>query len=398
MILRPPFGLQWHITPICDQKCRHCYMYDGPRYQEEVKNQLGLDQCKQVIDDYVACLRQWNAIGSIAFTGGDPLLRGDFFDILAHACEQGLGGFLVMGNPFHLSPEVCEKLKQHRVVAYQMSIDGLEKTHDWNRGPGCFQKTLDAFRLLGEHGIERASMTTLTPENKDQLPDIMRLGHELGLEYVSWARVALEGNAGDNYGASQIDPFEFRELYKQAMLLARELEYGGSYTRFDRKDHLWVPLAFEEGWIDSMEQLRATGARRCGMGLGGLTVLSDGTVMPCRRFTEPVGKVPEQSFRDIWTGSEVLHKVRESDNHMFCSKCGFKHWCLGCSAVASGVNQGDYFGPDPQCWRIAAKKRFMAEHGISEIPEDAEMYPPPSDIAPGRSRLDDPPVQGETSA
>lgn len=59
-----PFSLQWHITAKCDQTCKHCYMYDSPFYSSERKNELSLEQCKQVVDDLSDTLKHWKKMGS----------------------------------------------------------------------------------------------------------------------------------------------------------------------------------------------------------------------------------------------------------------------------------------------------------------------------------------------
>ena len=83
------FGVQWHVTASCDQKCKHCYMYDSPFYESEVKNELSLDQCKLILDDIASTCQRWNVKSTLALTGGDPILRKDFFDILKYAQFKG---------------------------------------------------------------------------------------------------------------------------------------------------------------------------------------------------------------------------------------------------------------------------------------------------------------------
>ena len=69
----------------------------------------------------------------------------------------------------------------------------------------------------------------------------------------------------------------------------------------------------------------------------------------CRRSETPVGKVPEQSFYDIFTGEE-MDKYRQYDKFEHCSKCEIKNFCRGCPSVAKCLT-GDFYSKDPQCWK-----------------------------------------------
>ena len=89
---------------------------------------------------------------------------------------------------------------------------------------------------------------------------------------------------------------------------------------------------------------------RSTMGITGIIVLADGTVMACRRFPSPVGKVPEEKLIDIFLKSSELNKYRNIHSLEKCSKCSLLRFCRGCPAVAYGQT-GDWRKADPQCWK-----------------------------------------------
>lgn len=70
----------------------------------------------------------------IYLTGGDPVLHPAFWELLALFKADGTR-FCVMGNPFHLTESVCARMKDCGCVKYQLSLDGLEKTHDLSESP-----------------------------------------------------------------------------------------------------------------------------------------------------------------------------------------------------------------------------------------------------------------------
>ncbi len=88
----------------------------------------------------------------------------------------------------------------------------------------------------------------------------------------------------------------------------------------------------------------------CGIGSSILTVLADGTVYSCRRLPIQIGKVPEQSIKDIFINSPEHNKMRQVEKMQKCSKCELLQFCRGCPAVAYAI-YGDYMAPDPQCWK-----------------------------------------------
>lgn len=82
----------------------------------------------------------------------------------------------------------------------------------------------------------------------------------------------------------------------------------------------------------------------------GLSILENGTVLACRRLPIPIGKVPHQRIRDIFILSRKLNEMRRIERLEKCKDCELLLYCRGCRAVTYGIT-GDYFKPDPQCWK-----------------------------------------------
>ena len=76
------FILQWHLTAKCEQKCRHCYMRDEPSYESELSNELSYKDCLEILDDFIETINVWKARPLLNFTGGDPLLKPEIFDLI----------------------------------------------------------------------------------------------------------------------------------------------------------------------------------------------------------------------------------------------------------------------------------------------------------------------------
>ena len=104
-------------------------------------------------------------------TGGDPILHPDFWPLLELLAIKRIP-FTLMGNPFHLTDEVCQRLKLLGCEKYQLSIDGLEQTHDWFRKPGSFQTTLEKIATINRAGIRSVVMTTVSGTNIHEVPTV----------------------------------------------------------------------------------------------------------------------------------------------------------------------------------------------------------------------------------
>jgi radical SAM protein with 4Fe4S-binding SPASM domain len=96
----------------------------------------------------------------------------------------------------------------------------------------------------------------------------------------------------------------------------------------------------------------------CAAGMFGVTIVADGTVMPCRRMNLPIGSVRSGHFRELWADSPILWRLRTREEyHGACGTCRFWPVCRGCRAIAlafaAASGSEDVLGPDPQCpyWR-----------------------------------------------
>ncbi|MEW5896503.1 MAG: radical SAM protein [Nanoarchaeota archaeon] len=338
------FNLQWHITAECDQNCAHCYITDSRTYNSELEQSLSLSSCKEVIDSHVEFSVKVGAQPNILFTGGDPLLRKDFFEIAGYAHDREVT-FSLLGNPYHLSEETISKLKSLDIKGYQLSIGGLAETHDFFRKKGSFDASIKAIHNLTDAGIKTVVMYTLSRKNAQDLLPVMELVSDLSVNVFAFARIC---NFGNGTGLDSFTASEYRNILLQVYDKEKQLAANGSKTRFNKKDHLWVPLLKELGVINCEKTSDKLIYSGCSIGISGFNILADGTAFACRRFYSPVGKVPEQSIEDIFF-SEKLNAYREA-NFEKCSPCELFQYCRGCPAVA--YNQTGKFGsPDPQCWR-----------------------------------------------
>lgn len=147
---KPAFAFQWHITDECDQRCKHCYIFANGACAGFKR--MPWEQMVEVVDQAQALCERIGRQPYFYVTGGDPILHPDFWRLAELLHERGFM-WCVMGNPFHLTDEVCARMKELGCRKYQLSLDGLEKTHDYFRKPGSFVETLRAIGCLKRAGI-----------------------------------------------------------------------------------------------------------------------------------------------------------------------------------------------------------------------------------------------------
>ena len=337
------FAFQWHITDECDQRCKHCYIFS-----ENDNKKIEYMTCGQMEGVVANCedfCIMYNRAPYFYITGGDPILNPDFWFLTELLKSKGIP-FSVLGNPYHITDEVCRRLKENGCEKYQLSIDGTRETHDWFRKKGSFDITLEKIPCIKKSGIKAVIMTTVSGTNIDRIPDIADIVVKAEADVFAFARYCPTSEEKD----IDITPARYRRLLEICDKKFKEYEKNGCKTYFNKKDHLWTLYEYENGEFsipENAEKDMIYGGCNCGN--CHLTILPSGDVYACRRVNNSkVGNVFEDRLADIWVTE--TERFRDYTKFKKCSKCELLAWCRGCPAVASGVS-GDFYAADPQCWK-----------------------------------------------
>ncbi|MBQ9390270.1 MAG: radical SAM/SPASM domain protein, ACGX system [Synergistaceae bacterium] len=337
------FSFQWHITDICDQRCKHCYIYSGGN--SHVPQSMSREEIHRV---FANCLDFCGTFGRIPYfyiTGGDPILHPYFWELLEAFSSNGIN-FSILGNPFHIDIGICKKLKALGCEKYQLSVDGLRETHDFFRKPGSYDETLSKIKPINDSGICSVIMSTVSSLNIHEIPGVIGAVVEHEAEVYSFARYCPSGSGME----TGITPSEYREFLGVCDEIFRKYEAEGCRTYFDRKDHLWTLYEYETGRFkipDDAEKGKIYSGCNCGN--GHITILPSGDVYACRRVNDSkVGNALNNKLSDLWLNE--MENYREYNNFVKCSKCELLPYCRGCPAVAKGT-YGNFYAEDPQCWK-----------------------------------------------
>jgi len=336
------FGLQWHLTDQCDQRCKHCYIWSKKEKVKLSKKKLNLEQCVSVVDKFFQFCESFKVDPIFGITGGDPFLFPAIWELLKYLHRKG-APFIILGNPFYITSDICEKLVNFGCRGYQMSLDGLEQTHDTIRKKGSFKDTFRALKILQSFKIRTTIMSTVSRFNFQEIPELIKIVVDYGVDAFDFARycpVTKEDGIRLN-----LTPQEYRKFLSDIWKVYTRL--ANYSTKFGLKDHLWTLFLYEERLfrINDLDIV----FQGCNCAIRHLAVLPDGTVYACRRFKSPVGNILTQSFQEIFLGKK-LSQYREIKKLEGCRDCELLNYCRGCHAVSYGTF-GSFFAKDPQCWK-----------------------------------------------
>lgn len=340
----PAFAFQWHITDECDQRCEHCYIFSNDASAGFARMSWG--QMLRVLASAQDMCQQIGRQPYFYITGGDPILHPDFWR-LAQVLHDKNFMWCIMGNPFHITDQVAQRLKSLGCRKHQLSLDGMRQTHDRFRKPGSFDETLRAIKCLQRAGIWVAIMNTVSSVNAPEIPDLIDLAAQLEVDVFTFGRYCPTSNQKRN--EFHMEPLEYRNFLLKCQEKIDAHESAGCKTYFQLKDHLWKLLLWEQGRFeipsDAQPGMVYDG---CHCGTAHMTILPDGSVFACRRMDSCVGNALQDSLMQIFL-SDAMEKHRNFKEFEKCAKCQLFGWCRGCPAVSFGYS-GNMYAPDPQCW------------------------------------------------
>ena len=345
-------SLQFHLTAKCDQKCKHCYMYDSEYYENQIKNPLSKNEVFTLLDEYCIFLNSYGCKGHIALSGGDPILSPSFWDVLEYLNEKysNMSAVSILGNPYQITVDVAKRLKANGVYFYQISIDGLKNTHDYFRKEGSFEESIRALKVLHEAGIGTTVSFTLSKLNQNELLPLYDLLNDLNcVDAFGFGRLIPTGNGKDLkdslFSAQELKQFLFK-VYCHVLKKKNKLTMS-----FD--DQMWRPFFYDLGLADPIMNLQNRSCIAGWMcGAGTVSILAGGTMFPCRRLEMSGGKSPEQSFKELYINNPITRMFRQYQKYKGCITCELFKVCRGCPAMKYAAT-ADFYHEEPNCWKVS---------------------------------------------
>jgi radical SAM protein with 4Fe4S-binding SPASM domain len=352
-----PFLVVWNYTKFCNLKCEHCYEGAGPKPADD---ELTTEEAKRVVDQFEDA-----GVVAIAFSGGEPLLRKDIFEVARYAKSKGF--FIsVATNGTVITRKLAKEIK--KVFDYvEISLDGFAKVHDRFRGvPGAWKRTCEGIKNCVAEDVDTCVALTATRYNVHEIPKLVDFVEgKLGVKRVIVFNYVPVGR-GTAIIDQDLSPQQRQELLKylysrmvcsdgrllcyttapQYSMVSWEFAYGKGDTTGLVSTHFTSEGAMKalQGRTKSLADfLGGCGAGRLYCGLE-----PNGDVTPCVFIPIKLGNIRKDKLRDIWHSSDLLWKLRIREDLKGCGKCEYRYICGGCRARAYGY-YGDVQAPDPGC-------------------------------------------------
>ena len=323
--------------------CRHCYVDDSDILDFSNKRAISL------IHEIAEAVQLWEKVvpmtRSISFTGGEPLLYQSLFDLVKTAKNNDFFVHL-LSNGTLIDKEKAKMVKVSGVDAVQISIDDTEEYHNIIRGKqSSYENALSGARHLTYENIYVTISSTLSKLNFKKLTKLIEIAIKNGASAIRFPRLVPTNNCRalknelltpEELKQTYINLLKYKELYRDSIDIITD---DPLFSILDTEDN--------ENNKCSIGTLAPGG---CSIGFTGICINHDGSVYPCRKLPIKIGNSLEQSFRDIWSDSEILNQIRENANLKGkCSTCHLGQLCKGCRAIAYAMCD-DYLAEDKQCW------------------------------------------------
>lgn len=330
----------WEMTAACNLRCIHCHASGGKPTTDE----LTTEEAKSMLNQ----LAEIKEFRMIAFTGGEPLVRSDLFELLAYSKALGFTNTMAT-NATLIDYEVAKDLRRCGVVIAAVSLDGFDaETHDMVRGsPGSFAAALEGMRALRRAGILLHINITAMEYNIKQLKQLMTIVDELGAGILLIYQLVPVGR-GRGISEATLD-LDANERLIRFMVQAQR--FTKAIMEPVASPQYWPFLLQRDGIVDGpLLRLAETVFHGCSAGRGFVYIKPNGEVWPCPFLELSCGNVRETPFSVIWTNSPILKDLRQREERLkgSCGECRYRRLCGGCRGRA-WVATGDYLAEDPSC-------------------------------------------------
>ncbi len=291
---------RWH----CNQKCVHCYAADQELSGEE---ELSTGEWKQILDKCRAA-----GIPQVTFTGGEPTMRSDLFELISHA-----RWFIsrLNTNGIKLTKDYCRALHEAELDSVQITFYSHDpRAHNRLVGADRYEDTVRGMENALAEGLSVSINTPLCTLNRDYVKTLEFL-HDKGVIYVTCSGLITTGNAAlEASEGLQLTGEELEKILREAVSFCNENGMEIAFT--------------SPGWISQevFEQLNIP-SPSCGACLSNMAVTPGGNVVPCQSWLSdrPLGNMLRDDWESIWECRACsAHRDFSSD---MTGECPLRRYC-----------------------------------------------------------------------
>jgi Fe-coproporphyrin III synthase len=342
----------YNCTSKCNLRCLHCYSLSKPDRQND---ELTTAQGKQLLSN----LAEINC-PVVLFSGGEPLLREDLFDLLANARQCGLRT-VISTNGTLIDGATAGQLAKAGVSYVGISIDGSEEFHDsFRASKGSFKAAAAGIENCKKAGVKTGLRFTITKANSNQIPLVFDIAASMNVRRICFYHLIRTGRAKE-LDREVLSPEQTRQtvnvIIEKTNEFARKNLIDEVLTVGNHADgpYLLIKMIKEKNkhYKDAMQLLLANGGNQIGERIG--CVGWDGNVYPDQFWRNYcLGNVKDKSFKEIWGNSDeaVLKKLRNklqfADKK--CLKCKWLDLCKGNFRFLGSEADNEYWVNEPACY------------------------------------------------
>ncbi|MCX7220592.1 MAG: heme d1 biosynthesis radical SAM protein NirJ [Burkholderiales bacterium] len=342
----------WNLIRRCNLTCKHCYSISADK---DFAGELSTAEVYTTMDD----LKSFG-VPVLILSGGEPLLRPDIYQIARRAKQMGF--YVGLSTNGTLIDE--SNIAQIAEIGFDyvgISLDGMRETHDeFRRKQGAFDASLHGVRLCRDAGIKIGVRFTLTQDNAHDLPALLKLVEDEGIDKFYLSHLNYAGRGNKNRG---------RDAFLQTTRNAMDLLFDTCWDYLQRgleKEFVtgnndadgvyllqWVRARFPEREAALRAKLAQWGGNSSGVNVANIDNL--GVVHPDTFWWHyPLGNVRERKFSDIWTDlSDPLMAGLKAVPRQIkgrCGECSYFDVCGGNTRVRALQLTDDPWQEDPACY------------------------------------------------
>lgn len=331
----------WEVTQRCNLRCLHCHTDGGTEGQSELDTAEG----KKLLDG-LAKIKEFRML---VFTGGEPMVRDDIFDLLYHSKKAGFVNVMATNGTL-IEDDTARELKKAGVSGIAVSLDSsIPSVHNKiRRRNDAFSKALRGIEAIKKNNMLLQINTTAMEYNLDNLDELISFADDLGSSIMLMYQLVPVGRGCAIVDASlrkekNQNLIEFLAQKQKDIDLIVETVAGPQY---------W-PYLMEKNKKNRQRDIKI--AQRyfhgCTAGRGLVYIKSNGDVWPCPFVELDCGNVRKQDISDIWKNNDVFLRLREREKYLKgkCGECKYNILCGGCRGRALATT-GDYMQEDISCF------------------------------------------------
>lgn len=293
------------ITRQCNLQCKHCYM------NSKIKDSNDELTTKEWVNFFKNIKKHFGNKVEIKITGGEPLIRKDFFEILKGIKELEFKKISIATNGLLINDKNVKTLKK-LLTGISISLDGFELSHNYLRSSETYQKTLEKIRLLIKNNFSYIVIkTTIFKNNIADIDNFYNFISNMGID--KWHIIPMEP-----LGRGKINKNEILSLNQY-------LELCNFFDKI-KKNASKMKVAFEEqnNFLSLQKTCDLHCYKRCGAGIDSFAVLYNGDIIDCiqdnRDNLVKYGNIKNENIKLIWL-NKFSEKRKKSykfcDNHYF---------------------------------------------------------------------------------